>query len=359
MKKLFYFIFFLIFTCFSYAQAQTTTTTTTTHKHKKSHKITRHKKHHYKKHHHSVAAVTTNPAIAAAATVAAKSNPTNSSQPQSDAGEILDNAANNTNDAAFNPITKDSNTLRQPRFYSYSTLSVNAKTGEIYTDKNPNVRLPIASISKLMTAMVTLDSGVDMDGYVTISDDDVDNLRHTYSRLKVGAQYKRSDLLLLALMSSENRAAHALARTSYSGGLKVFIAKMNAKSKNLGMTNTKFYDPTGLNEMNQSTAMDLSKMVHAAFNYRLIRQDTTTKGSDFYLSKKYIHRYINSDSLVRSGKFNIEVSKTGFINEAGHCLVLYVMVDSTPVIMVFLNSSGKNGRILDAIATKNYIRKIM
>lgn len=346
MKKLLYFIFFLTFTYFSYADISTQH-----HKKNKTHKVSQKKHHHHKKHR----AVRT----AAINSLNAPKH-VSSSQVKTNATAILNNtAASENNNSTFNPLENNVNTIKQPRFYSYSTISVNANTGEIYTDKNPHVRLPIASISKLMTAMVTLDSGIDLDDKVTISEDDVDHLRHTFSRLRVGTSYKRRDLMLLALMSSENRAAHALARTSYSGGLKVFINKMNVKAKSLGMNNTQFYDPTGLDEMNRSTAMDLSKMVHAAFNYSLIRQDTTTKGSDFNLTRRYTHHYINSDSLVRAGKLNIVISKTGFINEAGHCLVLYVIIGKAPVIMVFLNSSGKNGRILDAIATKNYIQRII
>ena len=355
MKKLIYFTLLLYIASFSYAA-----TSSTPQKAQQKKKHHHHKKHvqkhsHKHKHAHAVATTTTTDQLQALT-----NNDTTNVAPKTDASGTQNSQDNSiTNSNNFNPAEKDGNIINQPRFYSYSTLSVNADSGEIYTSKNSTIRLPIASISKLMMAMVTLDSDSDMNDYVTISQNDVDSLRHTYSRLRVGAKYKRKDLLLLALMSSENRAAHALARTSYSGGLKMFIAKMNAKAKSLGMTDTRFYDPTGLNEMNQSTALDLSKMVHAAFEYKLIRQDTTTKGSDFVLEGRYIHHSINSDALVRAGKLDIELSKTGFINEAGHCLVLYVMVNKTPVIMVFLNSSGKNGRILDAITTKNYIRRLI
>jgi len=245
----------------------------------------------------------------------------------------------------------------QPGFYSYSALALDADTGKILVSKNPHTKMPIASISKLMTAMVLLDSGADLNQYVTISAADVDTLRKTPSHLSIGMQLKRKDLLLLALMSSENRAAFALGRTAYPGGIKVFISKMNQKAKALGMNNTQFYDPTGLTKQNQSTAEDLSKMVQAAFSYDLIRQDTTTKGADVALSSNYIHHYINSDALVRAGKFQIELSKTGFINEAGHCLVLYSIVGKEPIVMVFLNSAGKSGRLLDALAVKNYIQR--
>jgi D-alanyl-D-alanine endopeptidase (penicillin-binding protein 7) len=202
-----------------------------------------------------------------------------------------------------------------------------------------------------------LDSGANLDDYIEISEDDVDHLRNTYSRLKVGMQLRRRDLLLLALMSSENRAAFAIARTAYPGGINEFIRRMNAKAKALGMTNTQFFDPTGLTAQNKSTATDLAKMVKAAYGYELIREDTTTKGADVMLSSRYTHHYLNSDALVRTSKFQIEVSKTGFINEAGHCLVLYAMVDNRPIAMVFLNSS-KSGRLVDAMAVKAYIDRM-
>ena len=244
---------------------------------------------------------------------------------------------------------------RQPRLYSYSAIALNATTGQIIVSKNPNTSLPIASITKLMTAMVVLDSGVDLDSYVTITSDDVDNLRNTYSRLKIGMQFRRSDLLLLALMSSENRAAHALGRTTFKGGLNVFIAKMNAKAKSLGMTHTQYFDPTGLTDMNKSTANDLAKQVQAAYTYDKIRQDTTTKNADVMFGPNYTHRYINSDALVRGSNMQIELSKTGFINEAGHCLAIYSIIDNKPIVMIFLNSSGKSGRIIDAMAVKNFV----
>ncbi len=228
---------------------------------------------------------------------------------------------------------------------------------QIFIKKNTTSPLPIASITKLMTAIVSLDSGADLDEYVTITEDDVDTIRHTHSRLKVGMALRRRDLMLLALMSSENRAAHALGRTAYPGGIKVFLQKMNQKAKTLGMTDTKFYDPTGLTDKNQATARDLAKMVEAAYNYDLIRKYTTTKDADVNLGN-YSHRYLNSDALIRADKMQIALSKTGFINEAGHCLVLYSIVNNHPIIMVFLNSAGKNGRIIDALAVKKYIEKI-
>ena len=246
---------------------------------------------------------------------------------------------------------------RQPYLYSYSALVVKANTSEVVVSKNPNVKMPIASITKLMTAMVALDAEPDLDEYVTISASDIDTLRNTRSRLNVGMQLKRRNLLLLALMSSENRAAYALGRTAYPGGIKEFIKKMNEKARSLGMNHSQFYDPTGLTNANQATAEDLAKMVEAAFKYDLIKEYSTTKKADVVLGSRYVHRYINSDALVRAGTFPIAVSKTGFINEAGHCLVLYSIVSGQPIIMVFLNSAGKGGRLVDAVAVKNYIRK--
>jgi D-alanyl-D-alanine endopeptidase (penicillin-binding protein 7) len=246
----------------------------------------------------------------------------------------------------------------QPRLYSYSALALDVNSSTVLVSKNPNIQTPIASITKLMTAMVVLDSGDDLDEYITITPADIDTLRNTFSRLRVGMQLRRRDLLLLALMSSENRAAFALGRTAYPGGIKVFIQKMNAKARSLGMLHTQFYDPTGLTAANQSTAEDLAKMVKAAYNYDLIRQDTTTKNADVVLGTNYVHRYLNSDGLVRNGRIQIELSKTGFINEAGHCLALYTIVDGKPIIMVFLNSVGKSGRLLDAIAVKNYVERL-
>ena len=243
----------------------------------------------------------------------------------------------------------------QPRLYSYSAIALNADSGEIIVSKNPNIQLPMASITKLMTAMVVLDSGVSMDDYVTITSDDIDTLRNTYSRLKVGMQFRRSDLLLLALMSSENRAAHALGRTTFKGGLNVFVSKMNAKAKSLGMLHTQYFDPTGLTNMNKSTANDLAKLVQAAYLYEQIRRDTTTKNADVMFGPRYTHRYMNSDALVRGNNMQIELSKTGFINEAGHCLAIYSIIENKPIIMVFLNSAGKSGRVIDAMTVKNYV----
>lgn len=303
-------------------------------------------KHHHKHHH-----VHSNDSTAKVATVVNANHTKNiSSSTQPD---LIDSALNGQTTAIDNHAVS-----HQPRLYSYSAIALDADANKILVSKNPNAQLPIASITKLMTAMVVLDSKANLDEYITISSSDIDTLRNTFSRLKVGMQLRRRDLLLLALMSSENRAAHALGRTAYPGGINLFLQKMNEKAKSLGMTHTHFYDPTGLTTSNQSTASDLSKMVKAAFSYSEIREDTTTKAADVRLGSHYTHRYINSDALVRGGKFPIYLSKTGFINEAGHCLVLYSIINKKPIIMVFLNSVGKSGRLLDAMSVKNYIQRL-
>jgi D-alanyl-D-alanine endopeptidase (penicillin-binding protein 7) len=247
--------------------------------------------------------------------------------------------------------------FKKIKLHAYSAMVINSNTGDVIINKNSTITLPIASITKLMTAMVVLDAKVNMDDYVNITSEDVDTLKNTYSRLKVGMSLTRNDLLLLALMSSENRAAHALARTTFKGGISTFINKMNNKALELKMYNTKFYDPTGLNDKNISTAFDLVKMVQKAYEYNEIRIATTTKNANVMLSPKYIHKYVNTDALIRAknSKINIKVSKTGFINEAGHCLVLYTIIENKPIIMVFLNSTGKSGRLLDALTVKSYI----
>ena len=273
-------------------------------------------------------------------------------------------ADDSIDDAESGTIPKDyvnqTSVRKEPKLYSFSAVALNAKTGEIMVSKNPNTQLPIASITKLMTAVVVLDSGVNLDEYVTITSNDVDVIKNTSSRLKVGMQFRRRDLLLLALMSSENRAAYALSSTTFKGGRSIFIRKMNEKAKDIGMNNTQFYEPTGLYHLNKSTALDLSKLVQTAYTYSKIRHDTTTKNADVMFGPRYTHRYINSDSLVRANKtqLQIEISKTGFINEAGHCLALYSIVNNKPIVMVFLNSSGKSGRIIDAITVKNYVQSM-
>jgi len=236
---------------------------------------------------------------------------------------------------------------------SAKALVINQLTGETIFAKNTNQSTPIASVTKLMTAMVMLDAHLPMDDLLFISDQDVDYIKGTRSRLDVGTALTRGELLQLALMSSENRAASALGR-NYPGGRDAFINAMNRKAVLLGMNSTHFYDATGLDSSNVSTAEDLVKMVNAAYHYPEIRQVSTAASQEVTL---YGHsnptNFVNTNSLVRSHDWVVGLSKTGFINEAGRCLVMQAQISGQPMIIVLLDSAGKQSRIGDA----NRIRK--
>lgn len=225
--------------------------------------------------------------------------------------------------------------------------------GEALYQKNADVVAPIASITKLMTAMVVLDSIPDLQETITISSEDIDTLRGSRSRLAPGVALSRETALLLALMSSENRAAHALAR-HYPGGLPAFITAMNRKAAALGMTHTHFSDPTGLTSENVSTARDLSRMVEAAAHYPLIREFSTTPGSSVEISGRKLD-FNNTNQLVKSNNWDIHLSKTGYIQEAGKCLVMQARVADKPVVIVLLDSAGKLTRIGDANRIKRWM----
>ena len=238
---------------------------------------------------------------------------------------------------------------------SNKALIINQNTGEVLFAKNTNQPTPIASITKLMTAMVMLDAKLPQDEMIAISEGDIDYLKGTGSRLSVGTQMKRGEFLQLALMASENRAASTLA-TNYAGGKAAFVKAMNAKAHELGLNNTHFVDPTGLDSENVSTAEDLAKMVQAAYQYAEIRAATTTADREVYLDgREYPVTFKNTNGLVREGEWEIGLSKTGFINEAGRCLVMQATIAGEPMIVVLLDSYGKLTRIGDA----NRIRKWM
>ena len=230
-------------------------------------------------------------------------------------------------------------------------LVQDARTGKIVLAKNTDAVLPIASITKLMTAMVLLDSHVDLDTRIVVSRDDVDTIKGTHSRLRTGSILTRRQLLHIALMASENRAAAALART-YPGGTEAAVAAMNAKAKALGMNDTHYVEPTGLSSSNVSTAMDLARLVKAAYKYPLIREFTTSESAEVEARGRRL-AYHNTNSLVRSPLWDIGLSKTGYISEAGRCLVMRAHVGSKDLIVVLLDSWGKYSRIGDA----NRIRK--
>ncbi len=225
-------------------------------------------------------------------------------------------------------------------------MVVDANTSEELLVKDADRVVPIASITKLMTAMVVLDAKPPMEEKLTINDDDRDLVMGTISRLHAGWTLSREDMLHLALMSSENRAAAALSRY-YPGGRPAFIKAMNAKAEELGMAQTHFVNPNGLTNENVSTASDLVKLVRAASQYPLIRQFTTDPHYDVRVSR-YVLAYFNTDRLVGRPDWDIEVQKTGYTNEAGRCLVMQVNAQGRSLIMVFLDAIGTLTRFADA-----------
>ncbi len=239
-----------------------------------------------------------------------------------------------------------------PGLHSHAALLLDMQNGEALYQKNATQIVPIASITKLMTAMVMLDANLPMNEEFYITDDDVDTLKGSRSRLAVGTQLTRQEALVLALMSSENRAAHALGR-NYPGGITAFVAAMNRKAQELGMTNTRFLDPTGLNSGNVSTARDLAKMVTAASKYAPIREASTTSEAKFDVRGR-LQEYRNTNPLVRSDSWDIGVTKTGFIREAGKCLVMQAKVNNRPMVFVLLDSEGSMTRVGDANRLKKW-----
>jgi D-alanyl-D-alanine endopeptidase (penicillin-binding protein 7) len=245
--------------------------------------------------------------------------------------------------------------IRKINLRSSSALVQDAETGEIVINKNADAVMPIASITKLMTAMVILDRDLDLEEKILLSRADAVGMKGSRSRLRTGLTLTRGDLLLLALMSSENRAAAALGQ-NYPGGLEAFVDAMNAKAALLDMDDSRFVEPTGLSPANVSSARDLAKLVRAAHDYPLIREYSTKERATVRVSTRRATRplsYGNTNGLVRSSYWDIELSKTGYISEAGRCLVMHVRLASKDLIVVLLDSWGKHSRIGDA----NRIRK--
>ncbi len=240
-----------------------------------------------------------------------------------------------------------------PELKSSAALVVD-QSGRTLFAKNVDHVVPIASITKLMTAMVVIDAGLPLTEYIAISEDDKDLIKGTRSRLRIGTVLTRQELLHLALMASENRAAEALSRV-YPGGTKAFVAAMNQKAVELGMFRTRFVDGTGLSSDNVSTAQDLTKMVTAAYQYPLIREFTTDSGMTIRLANGRTMNYNNSNRLVKSHEWQIGLSKTGYISEAGRCLVMQAKIAGKPVIIVLLDSWGKLTRIGDANRIKRWM----
>ncbi len=240
-----------------------------------------------------------------------------------------------------------------PVLGSVAFVIASQKTGDIIAEKAASTPVPIASITKLMTAMVVLDARQNLKEVLTISNDDIDRLKGTSSRLTIGTRLTREEMLHLALMSSENRAASALARY-YPGGTKAFIEAMNVKARMLGLWDTRFADSTGLNPRNVSSPRDLVNLVQAAATYPLIREFSTA-------DERYVRvgngmmRFGNSNGLVRDPEWQVSVSKTGYIREAGRCLVMQTWVRGEPVIMVLMGSEGRYTRTADAKRVKRWL----
>ncbi len=243
--------------------------------------------------------------------------------------------------------------LRQPALKSQAALVVDQQSGEVLLGKNMESKLPIASLTKLMTAIVTLDAELDPDEPVTVTKADVDRLRGSHSRLQVGTTLTRDELLHLALMASENRAASALA-SSYPGGKDSCVLAMNLKAQLLGMSGTRFEDGTGLSGRNVSTAQDLAKLVQAAHAYPKIRDYTTSTSHQVKIGRRMM-RFGNTNNLTRSSHWDIGLSKTGYIAEAGRCLVMQVTLAGRSIIIVLLDSWGKYTRVGDATRIRQWL----
>ena len=241
-----------------------------------------------------------------------------------------------------------------PQLKSAAALVVEQDGLKVVYAKNVDAVLPIASITKLMTAVVVLDAGLPLDERITVSDEDKDGIKGTRSRLRIGTTLTRSELLKLALMASENRAAAALAR-AYTGGTPAFVTAMNRKAAELGMKSTRFVDGTGLSSENVSTAHDLARLVSAAYGHALIREYTTDGSHTVELENGRKLSYSNSNRMVKSSAWDIGLSKTGYISEAGRCLVLQAKIATKPMIIVLLDSWGRLTRIGDANRLKKWI----
>ncbi|MDT3677557.1 MAG: D-alanyl-D-alanine endopeptidase [Burkholderiaceae bacterium] len=232
-------------------------------------------------------------------------------------------------------------------------LVLDQRSGEVLFEKNSRAVLPIASISKLMTAIVVLDAKLSLDEMLDISEADVDTERFTRSRLRTGTRLSRDELLHLALMSSENRAAHALGR-HYPGGMPAFVAQMNRKALELGMTSSGFVEPTGLSSSNVSSARDLALLVQAASRYPLIREYSTASALSIDTGRR-TESYRNTNRLVDRSDWDIGLQKTGFISEAGNCVVMQARIGSRPVVMVLLDAEQRTARISDSLRIRQWV----
>ena len=235
-------------------------------------------------------------------------------------------------------------------------LVIDQETHEVLVSKNEHAVLPIASLTKLMTGLIITQARLPMDEPLTITQDDVDTEKGSRSRLSVGTTLTRGEMLHLALMSSENRAAHALGRT-YPGGLEAFVALMNSKARSIGMTDTSYVEPTGLSSKNQSSARDLARLVSVAHGDPVMREFSTSPGYEVAVGHKTL-QYNNTNGLVKNPTWSIGLQKTGYISEAGRCLVMQTQIAGRKLIMVFLDSAGKFSRLGDAQRVRNWVESL-
>lgn len=239
---------------------------------------------------------------------------------------------------------------------SVSTFVTDLKSGETLFQKNADIVMPIASITKLMTAMVVLDADLSLKEKITFDKTDKERIYNGYSRIRMESQLSRGEAIHIALMSSENLASAALA-DNYPGGYSAFVEAMNAKAKSLGMTDTRFVDSSGLSPKNVSTAADISKMVKAAYDYPEIRKYSTTPVHTAYFKKpRYKLGYTNTNALARGKKWNVELSKTGYLDIAGYCLAMVTSIDGNKLLMVMLDAYGKLTPVGDAGRIKRWIQ---
>lgn len=234
-------------------------------------------------------------------------------------------------------------------------LVMDQDTNEVLFSKNSQAVLPIASLTKLMTALVVTEAKLPLGDMLLVTDDDIDTEKFSHSRLKVGTTLSREEMLHLALMSSENRAAHALGRT-FPGGLGVFVTAMNRKAQELGMKDTRYVEPTGLSSRNQSSAHDLAILVKAAHEHQIIRELSTSLEYQVEVANRPV-QFRNTNGLVRSPSWEIGLQKTGYISEAGRCLVMQAKMAGRHLIMVFLDSAGKYSRIGDAERVRRWVNE--
>jgi serine-type D-Ala-D-Ala endopeptidase (penicillin-binding protein 7) len=295
------------------------------------------------------------PALATASVGRAQVTPVSVDAPGTLVGRtpIASPAASAATGASFGQIYGLHQTQDPLELKSSVALVVDQETNEVLLAKNSEAVLPIASLTKLMTAMVIVESRLAMDETITITDEDIDLEKNSSSRLRVGTVLARGEALHLALMASENRAAHALGRT-FPGGLANFVSLMNAKARQLGMRDSHYVDPTGLNSRNQSSAKDLASLVKAAYQQPLIRELSTSPEHSVQVGQRQI-RFGNTNSLVKNPVWDIGLQKTGYIVEAGRCLVMQARMAGRKLIMVFLDSSGKYSRQADAERVRRWL----